>query len=635
MSSKKVVTIFKIDMESSLFELGEGENKVKPDDAITQIKKRNEFKFYDYINDDGDNKRYKSLLEGYVRCPINNEIAESFSLDLYYHIRSPEKYDWQEFYSVVTEEEFERSKTNNILCFIIYKGTDLYVVSTGSAHNVITEYIDFNFGFEFANVFLDRNSVEKASSRDFTGYFYARDYYLRRALNVDDIEGFGSVYSAFLASFKPKIFGYDFFKNFKKEFFKVKCEVANGVKIHKSIDFNSLMSIISAIDEGITKLSSKVAGFNSGITRLSKRDPKHDELKQQIIEDVFKYLTNNKTDIDYEICNKDYYNYYSASQYYLQGTHIKTTDDEKEFFWTTRPGFTEVMEPLKNTPSILEKLDTLEKFKEKFFDYKLISEHDEDDSARFKTSGPIFSHLQGEISSQSDKKSYFLLDGYWYSIDDSYIKKINDIFAERLGSMCLGESIGLEKWTLEGTGINKKHISEGEYNLKHYTKGSFVVADKLCINNIEYFDLLHFTDDILYLIQVKKGFDGSLREACSQIRQAVNSVKTSIATGKKELAELYSKISNNTREDYFGKTAGYKDKNKQNLCSLNKSQFLNLFNGRKIVYVIAFLHSKELIKENVKEFKSNIAKAEIISLNKYFKTVDTEDTFKICQIESA
>jgi hypothetical protein len=116
--------------------------------------------------------------------------------------------------------------------------------------------------------------------------------------------------------------------------------------------------------------------------------------------------------------------------------------------------------------------------------------------------------------------------------------------------------------------------------------------------NIELCDILHFDEDNLYLIHVKKGFDAKMRDLTNQIVVAGNRLWNDVKSNKEFLNELFNNYEKSSNYDKL----------------FDRSKFLSLFD-KNISFVLAFCNESKRflsVKDNVSEFRSNIAKFSLI-----------------------
>lgn len=205
-----------------------------------------------------------------------------------------------------------------------------------------------------------------------------------------------------------------------------------------------------------------------------------------------------------------------------------------------------------------------------------------------KTEAMFINHLTCEIS--VNESPFFLIDNIWYKVRGDFIDAINDQCSTMLSSNELNPNPLTKNWP--------KGMDEGAYNLEYLKENNFIVLDKMLGQNIELCDLLYETDNNIYLIHVKEGFDAKIRDVTNQVSISANRLWNDLKSDYHFIDAVYRRYSESDNFYY---------------SSISKENFRSKFK-KDIIYVIAFCHNKEgkKVSENIQEFKSNIAKFSII-----------------------
>lgn len=226
---------------------------------------------------------------------------------------------------------------------------------------------------------------------------------------------------------------------------------------------------------------------------------------------------------------------------------------------------------------------------------------------------PFLHCISCELTDENNRP-IFCIDKSWYKVEDNFIADINS----NCHSLMLNSQI--DKNLLPEVWHDAKNTDEGNYNLQYLGKPNYLVLDKMLGQNIELCDILYFEENEIYLIHVKKGFDGKMRDLTNQIKISSQRLWNDVKSKKKFISEVYSR--------YEG-SANYL----QN--PITQVEFINLFD-RKVNYVLAFtstLKNYKPIFNNIKEVKSNIAKFSLIQCVRDMKS----ETYplSICEIKSS
>jgi len=143
------------------------------------------------------------------------------------------------------------------------------------------------------------------------------------------------------------------------------------------------------------------------------------------------------------------------------------------------------------------------------------------------------------------------------------------------------------------------------------------------IEGIEPCDILKYDDnDNVYLFHVKKGFNNSMRDLCSQVFLSANRINEDINSNSfTYLTEVYNKMSSSSTYNN----------------QISKNDFLDLFkNGKKLIYILCVLDESTNEKNlrditELKQIKSNVAKFSLKELME--KMMSKGFSFQFSQIK--
>jgi uncharacterized protein (TIGR04141 family) len=218
------------------------------------------------------------------------------------------------------------------------------------------------------------------------------------------------------------------------------------------------------------------------------------------------------------------------------------------------------------------------------------------------TEGTLLAHLNGELIHEG--RTYFLLAGKWYEVDATYIEQIKKDFINLLTPLDIAaSSIGLKPW--------QKNESEGDYNSSSLNYPEHINGDTILTDNVELFDTLAYRDDQLYILHVKKGFNVKIRDVRSQLLASAQVIEN----------DLRGSSSNKLRDHHQQLVA--KDR-----TTLSGKDFLELFRRRRI-YVLCYGTKDKVTVANIGNFRSSVAKMEVVSLNNQFRQISTDDSAEL------
>ena len=240
-------------------------------------------------------------------------------------------------------------------------------------------------------------------------------------------------------------------------------------------------------------------------------------------------------------------------------------------------------------------METLEDFKECFSNIRICS-YDSDD--RTIIDDTLMNHLNGEL--KIGKKSYFILDGLWLELKDSFIEKLNNECKNTLNKYFKGDIL-TDKWPQNNAGYK-----EDNFIAEMCKQGNrYQIHPCVTVENIELCDVIEIKDNITYLYFIKDGFDHCIRDLTSQ---ALISCR--------RLTELRKSGEKNMLENYFEKI-----QRKYPNFSLDKNDFIQAFLTNQLTIVVAFRprNSAKTVRNEPEKRNSNIAKYSLVSFAKLFK----------------
>ncbi|XP_071082210.1 uncharacterized protein [Haliotis cracherodii] len=138
----------------------------------------------------------------------------------------------------------------------------------------------------------------------------------------------------------------------------------------------------------------------------------------------------------------------------------------------------------------------------------------------------------------------------------------------------------------------EEHYNEGyilyDQLVSDNTSG-YLLGDRIFVfgqNNIELYDILHYTQEKTYLIHVKEGFGNSTRDACSQIRISAEFVFRHLVCNNSFdiLASYWSRLTMGG-----GK---YRQVVRDRYLKLGEDGFYQLFKRNEIIFVLAYRDAK-------------------------------------------
>lgn len=257
------------------------------------------------------------------------------------------------------------------------------------------------------------------------------------------------------------------------------------------------------------------------------------------------------------------------------------------------PNAVQVLEHMR-AANLVNYHEGIEEFKRSFgnFDFSFKAEED-----GVPIEAKLRKYFHGEV--HFDGKTYFYVDGKWYEPVGSFFDYLlEDLIEQLFNRGYLSSEVPLINWN---------HARESLYNQDHLDRENFYFGDEYYLwdgrGKVELFDLLYVSENKLYIIQVKDGFAGSVRDAVSQLEIAADVIEESARGDGSKLREYY-------RRWHDGEKA-----------KITEEEFVTLFTEKERVYVMACAHATTMTRANfeARQFESKIAQFEAVALCHSFR----------------
>jgi uncharacterized protein (TIGR04141 family) len=550
--------------------------------------------------------------KGFKEQSILPNLSSKYEIKVYYK-KTSNPIKWKGFISTIvkpTEDIIKNidSTSESYVIILFNLLTQKYFASTGGyAHVTIQEIATNDFGLEILSRIIksDDKALRSSKERNLTGGVQGAIKFFRNDYNLFENESFGNIYNELNASIsKDQLIN---FFGFAKNDLKLGslCIAKNSFSLKKSISFIELLTLIEKCENLITK--APIVEINS-IEKISKSNVVLlGDLWEDVQNKVFDNYFNSNNFFSVEIANKDFEKYYYANLTVLRFT-INRKKQEIKFDYAIR-NIQTVLDEIRNIDSTLS-----DAVFQKCITNATIETFDE--NGNILTSDNLKNHFCTEVSHAN--KSYFLIERDWFEIRKTFINKINEQANHFINSNKYNGP-KMDKWI---TG------SENAYNSSYFTKPNSLVFDKFTPENIEACDIMRWDANNIYFYHVKKGFDNSMRDLCSQILISGRKVIEDSKNSYKFLEKLYDTVTKNNG------TSQYSIDAKKHLSKLKKTDFITLMQNRKIIFVLAVLDtstSLRILENEIEKFDSNIAKFSLNELSKSMRNLEID--FKILQLE--
>lgn len=537
-----------------------------------------------------------------IQALKENNSNKDFKISIYYSENNSIPY-WRNFIGDLLQSEEPLIKgQNNIVSFIAFITTvsNMYAITGGlSAYFAIHNYIDPNFGLEIISRLISRNSrvIRELQERGFVGAILGSTKFFREKYSLADEDEFGKFYKKVKAEIDKDTLINEF--GFSSDEIKKQtgCIAKASFQINKTIDLNQLLKILTKINIVFRRKPKFSVNNVIAITKRTEKEKKLiDTLNNEFLSDIYNHVKNSKCHLlDYDLCNKEFEKYLTASIFRIyRGLRV---NHDLEYEELNNTGF--LFDELKDNNLIV--LDSLDTFSDSIQSINIESYDSNGDVNTKRT--PLLEHIHGEIN--FNNSTYFYFEGNWYEIKKDYLKELDNSCKEIINSEILQNSL---------LPISYSDCDEEQkYIEKYFGKNSYIVMHKIKHENFELCDLIKYDDQNIYLIHIKQGFTNSIRDLSSQVMLSAQRVYEDIKSNPPYtyLKGVYDAVNRckKSNERYFKKIY-----TQPILKSCDT--FVKLFNKR-IYNCFAFVDTAITSRDitDINKFKSNIAKCSLLNLH--------------------
>lgn len=585
MSNKRQYAIYKVDFSKLLF----APNK-KPD--LDNIKKKllEISKWYSEISENGLKMHHYYILI-VSKKDINDSNFEIFK----WYIKQN-----------LNKKIF--SNINNSFIIFYYTKSNIYAISIKSWYLVLQDYCDEDFPINL----LMRSSTpnfKTSETRQLSWNTYSNSEIFRNLNSFNFEESFGKIWKSLWWVINEDSLIKDYFVWEDLIWFAMK---TSSFKLWKSLSLEEMSGLVLIIDKTLkTSLSVDQKEIFDFLNYSKKVKDKNGYLFNSFIESkLLNYIYWN-CELDIDFCPyKNIDSFFWWINFILSENNVELSTyesyDYSKLFLDIRNNYCN-----KSKADVLKRLDTLK------INYIL----DEDSNSDITVSHNFLKCLHWEFI--CDNNNYFFVDWNFYQLSSSFLELIDKnykkSFIDKLSVISVNGIIPFIKYNNE---------DEGLYNELHLSIDDFYCCDRIFIwwkGWIELFDLVYKSSEITYIIHVKRWLDAKVRDACSQILNSAKIIEHDFESNNQvSLSKLYKTCVNYKWKSW------YRNKVKNKITSVGKKTFLNTF-SKKRVYVLLFLLWETLTDKNYINYKSNIARIELISILNSFKQKFDSD-IKFCFI---
>jgi uncharacterized protein (TIGR04141 family) len=480
-------------------------------------------------------------------------------------------------------------------CLFITTETSLFAVTSGPAHRIFEEYVDYSFPFEVAKRLVANNFTEEGI-REISGIRAGRSDIYRRPQSISNSDSFGKVWKRLVGKLNTGLLPPgSFLATIIDPAKPPTLEMKSSFTVRKKLDLKEVIALVQEL-EGLPEPTAeqlKALSFLDNLYVVRGRDL-IEQLRHQLIEDLRQFVVTGSAQHDLEIGDPDDLAAFQA------GTDYRLSRVEVD---GSPPTIEDLVPALKQ--QCAEVLDNAEEFcrrvESMYFRYQ---QDPEDASSEVRKELHKFLHGQVDL----DGHAYFLLDKSWYRVQGKYLQNlkkdfINEVF-EAPNPILLSADLGFIEWN---------HKDEDAFNRAQSGEDGFYYGDKIFARTdrglVELFDLLRVDEEAktLHIVHVKDSFNAKMRDACSQISISRDVVENDLKTDGSVLSSYFDEWC-----DKGGNTAG-----------VERSRFLTWFDFRRTYLVLASTPTDFSVADVGNSLRSHIARREILVTRNEFAAAGT------------
>lgn len=460
-------------------------------------------------------------------------IPDGFEFYVYHAIKKSIP-GWVDSWSSVLNKDSDMLKSINemssFITFVIFQ-EKLYVLTGGQGNLVFNEYVENFFGLNVIDrliISTQDQSIVGVKKTGVTGNVKTEEKTFYDLITGSSEDSFETFFRFLKSKLNPIIIKKYFENLYEDGDYKSFFEGCNYFLIKKSISIDDIFYLVKSIS--LILDNEKPSGHNKLIPRGSiNSDSKliH-ALNSSLVDDLFEKhkIKDNSALNDYYLSPKNIEPYLLENSVFFISDRKNRIDENQKY--EQIPSVYEYINYLinlgKKPKFFLKKKDFSSAIKSYKIFYRDAEIKDEYVSFDFLTS------INGII--KFGKKEYFLFEGYWYQMLESFKEYIDNEFK----SIINNKKIFIKKpQYIHDWDVN----NEDQYNDKYLNDNNFLFAHRAIKkdasiqqldNDIEYADLIYIKDKSLNLIHVKPKCDGDMRISCAQIlmcAQKINEINGS------------------------------------------------------------------------------------------------------------
>ena len=469
-------------------------------------------KFKDENNEEIIEKIISNAKKKYNYIEIENNNINGYNIKLYNYISYSQDL-WSSFFEckLVDEKLIKKDSISNNFIAFIYKGNNIFCITTNKAYNDIQKYILYFYGVYIMSYFIKSDDkIRSATYSNIMSNFLGGSEYLGEEYQTTLNKYWDRINTNLMAEVDKKRLYTELNLKNKRKNSKVRCDAKDNFTICSKIDLKELIKIIEKLDD--ISDDSLIDKFNT-IERI-KNEELIKKLDDRLIEHLYERYKNNSIDVC--IVHKNIDSFFNSMSYAFW------KDGENLYECDTIPNSEDIIKLFKklNISSKEELNDNLSKIN--------IMCRDSDNEILISDYLKNFLNINIEV----DNTNYIFQNRIWYKLTDNYIDTLTEIF-DMIKLNYQENGIKFKRWNDE---------TETDYIKKYDDVDNFYKIHPKLDDGIEICDLMYIDKEnkVIKMLFLKQGFGASTRDLAIQTTMGVKRLN-SMTNDEIKLKKIYEK----------------------------------------------------------------------------------------------
>lgn len=515
--------------------------------------------------------------------------VDNYDAKLFVIQSAEEESEWASFFPKEYVEGISLNYQMPSILILIETGKGIFSVVGGGFYKYVVPFLDTSYGLNtYSRIMIpSEDEIITIKTRGVTGLRAGMSEQFKDNYLLMDYIKFGKIPVELKIKISSKTVDLYFNQFVNTRSPNIILNISSGFNLNKKLTFQEL-GLLTQILEHIE--SKKADDFFSSYKEITNKTLISNSLKPAIINELFNKrndIINNKVS-NFDVCYPNRIeDFFSADEY-----KIKLKEDKHKFkLIATTNDKSEILRSILRFLAKENYDQNLSTFNHYVYNIYIYSFKNKSKSPILQTA--LIYHLNTELY-LTGLGTFIYLDSKWYKLREIFIKEMNERCSEILNGNDLKNSILNIEWEKKANG---KREDESSYNDRYQTK-DYLILDTISPESIELADIIHITNNTIYLCHVKYGFSTEMRELYSQVISSARRLKNDLKDEKNDyLKSVFKLLSSKKRNN-----------------SYTESGFIKLFREKDIKYVMCITSQTKNrpLQQNMEKYKSNVAKLSLI-----------------------